>query len=31
MTNNERSEAMKSGFSPKARELIQFGGSNNHD
>jgi hypothetical protein len=31
MTNNERSAAMESRFSPKAQELVQFGGCNDHD
>jgi hypothetical protein len=31
MTNNERSAAMESRFSPKAKELVQFGGCNDHD
>jgi hypothetical protein len=31
MTNNERSAAMKSRFTPKAQELVQFGGGNDHD
>jgi hypothetical protein len=31
MTKYERSAAMASRFAPKAQELVQFGGCNDHD